>query len=79
MKPITKVVKIILRFVDDPLTLPEPPNSFENNLKDNTTKYLKTSELETIIYRIGTLLQMSFGQLGANIIKENVVLLATTK
>ena len=33
---------------------------------------MKTVELEKTIYRIGNLLQKSFGQLGALIIKENV-------
>lgn len=33
---------------------------------------MKTVELEKTIYRIGTLLQKSFGQLGALIIKKNV-------
>lgn len=33
---------------------------------------MKTAELQKTIFRIGNLLQMSFGQLGAIIIKENV-------
>ena len=32
---------------------------------------MRTVELEKTIYRIGTLLQMAFGQLGAVIIREN--------
>jgi len=32
---------------------------------------MKTVELQRTIFRIGNLLQMSFGQLGAVIIKEN--------
>ena len=33
---------------------------------------MKTIELQKTIFRIGNLLQMSFGQLGAVIIRENV-------
>jgi len=33
---------------------------------------MKTGELEKTIFRIGNLLQMAFGQLGALIIRENV-------
>jgi hypothetical protein len=33
---------------------------------------MKTTELQKTIFRIGNLLQMSFGQLGAVIIRENV-------
>jgi class 3 adenylate cyclase len=40
----------------------------EANLKGN---HMKTAELQKTIFRIGNLLQMSFGQLGAIVIKEN--------
>lgn len=33
--------------------------------------HMKTVELQKTIFRIGNLLQMSFGQLGAVVIKEN--------
>lgn len=66
------MVLIIKTLADDPLKKPEPPNQNEHPQKDSTQKYLKTNELEKTIYRIGNLLQMSFGQLGAVIIRENV-------
>lgn len=53
---------------DDPLQKPEPP-VFDEETEDNN---LKTKELRKTIYRIGCLLQMCFGQLGALIIREGV-------
>lgn len=32
---------------------------------------MKTAELQKTIFRIGNLIQMSFGQLGALVVKEN--------
>jgi class 3 adenylate cyclase len=68
--PITKMVGIIKTLADDPLQKPEVPQIDENeaNLKGN---HMKTAELQKTIFRIGNLLQMSFGQLGAIVIKEN--------
>jgi len=79
IKPITKMVSMIITFVDDPLKKPEPPNPLQNDIKDSSTKYMKTTALEKTIYRIGTLLQMSFGQLGADIVRENIDLLTTSQ
>lgn len=73
------MVSMIITFVDDPLKKPEPPNPLQNEIKDSTTKYLKTTALEKTIFRIGTLLQMSFGHLGTDIIRDNVVLLTTSQ
>ena len=70
INPITKMVSIIKKLADDPLKRPEPPKLddpvvFEKNA-------MKTNELEKTIFRIGNLLQMSFGQLGAIIIRDQV-------
>lgn len=70
---------MIIAFVEDPLKKPEPPNPLMNDAKDSTTKYIKTTALEKTIYKIGTLLQMSFGHLGADIVRENIVLLTTSQ
>mmetsp|Transcript_14383 Transcript_14383/g.13982 ORF Transcript_14383/g.13982 Transcript_14383/m.13982 type:complete len:408 (-) Transcript_14383:505-1728(-) len=71
--PITKMVGVIKILTDDPLLKPEPPKLSEEDLNGvNEKNHMKTIELEKTIYRIGNLLQMSFGQLGAVIIKENV-------
>ena len=78
VKPITKMVGLIITFVDDPLRMPIPPNLNANDPKDTTTKYIKTDELEKTIFKTGTLLQMSLGNLGASIIRENVILLTTS-
>jgi hypothetical protein len=70
IKPITKMVSIIKTLADDPLQKPEVPiiDEQEQALTGNT---MKTAELQKTIFRIGNLLQMSFGQLGAVVIKEN--------
>lgn len=68
--PITKMVGIIKTLADDPLLKPEPPQFDE---EDTVQKgQMKTRELQKTIFRIGNLLQMSFGQLGALIIREQV-------
>ena len=76
IRPITKMVSIIKTLADDPLKKPEPPQiEEEDNSVDAPKKALnemKTIELQKTIFRIGNLLQMSFGQLGAVIIRENV-------
>lgn len=64
--PISKMVTIIKTLADDPLQKPDPP-VFED---EGTVNNLKTKELRKTIYRIGCLLQMCFGQLGAVIIRE---------
>lgn len=64
------MVGIIKKLADDPLQKPDAPviDEQEQNLKGN---HMKTAELQKTIFRIGNLLQMSFGQLGAVVIKEN--------
>lgn len=69
--PITKMVGIIKQLADDPLQRPEEPIFTEEELKWKAKNNIKTVELQKTIYRIGQLLQMSFGQLGALIIKDN--------
>ena len=68
INPITKMVSIIKTLADDPLQKPEPPL-----LEDPVVvakNQMRTNELQKTIFRIGNLLQMSFGQLGAIIIRE---------
>lgn len=53
------MVSIIKTLADDPLQKPEPPR-----LDDPVTpkkNQMKTNELQKTIFRIGNLLQMSFG------------------
>lgn len=68
------MVTIIKTLADDPLQKPEPPQFNEADLviEKGNQNQMKTVELQKTIYRIGNLLQMSFGQLGAVIIRENV-------
>ena len=67
------MVGIIKTLADDPLQKPEPPkiDEAEAFISDNSNQ-IKTAELQKTIFRIGNLLQMAFGQLGAVIIRENV-------
>ena len=56
------MVGIIKTLADDPLQKPEPPKISEEDLNGiNEKNHMKTVELEKTIYRIGNLLQMSFG------------------
>ena len=57
--PITRMVGIIKTLADDPLKKADPP-TFDD--EDSLQKgQMKTIELQKTIYRIGNLLQMSFG------------------
>jgi hypothetical protein len=67
------MVSIIKTLADDPLQKPEAPKIDESELLiTENSNQMKTAELQKTIFRIGNLLQMSFGQLGAVIIRENV-------
>ena len=70
--PITKMVSIIKQLADDPLQKPEPLVFTPEELNVTANNQLKTVELRKTIYRIGKLLQMCFGQLGALIIRDAV-------
>ncbi len=56
---------------DDPLKRPEPPQVPEEE-ENQPNNHMRTLELEKTLFRIGNLLQMAYGRLGAIIIKENV-------
>lgn len=70
--PVTNVVNIIMQLAKDPLLKPETPVFTEEEINSKAKNNIKTVELQKTIYRIGKLLQMSYGQLGALIINENV-------
>ena len=61
-----KVVDIIQRLADNPLKKPEHPENDE----DSSGYQMKTRMLELTIFKIGTLLQQGFGELGAKIISK---------
>lgn len=69
--PITKMVGIIRMLADDPLKKREEPifTLEEENFK--AKNQLKTVELQKTIYRLSKLIQMSYGELGSKIIREN--------
>ena len=62
------MVGIIKTLADNPLKKPDPPTYDEDD--DLSKGQMKTRELQRTIFRIGNLLQMSFGQLGSNIIRD---------
>ena len=64
--PIKKVVAIIQKLAESPLKKPEMPTHEED------TNQMKTKMLEQTIFKIGTLLQRGFGELGAQIISESL-------
>jgi hypothetical protein len=59
------MVSIIKMLADDPLSKPEMPvleeNESEGNDQLENKNEMKTAELSKAIFRIGNLLQMSFG------------------
>ena len=64
------MVSIIKTLADDPLDKPEPPQFDEDEIQK--AGQMKTVELQKTIFRIGNLLQMSFGQLGAQVVRSQV-------
>jgi hypothetical protein len=66
------MVGIIKQLADDPLQKPEPPVFTEDEIAHKAHNSIKTVELQKTIFRIGKLLQMCFGQLGALIIRDTV-------
>jgi hypothetical protein len=70
------MVSIIKTLADDPLSKPEMPELEEPEREEEEAQQadkneMKTAELSKAIFRIGNLLQMSFGQLGAVIVNSN--------
>ena len=63
INPIKKVVEIIQKLAENPLKKPEPPIQSED-----AGLQMKTQMLEVTIFKIGTLLQRGFGELGAKIV-----------
>ena len=64
--PIKKVVSIIQKLAESPLSKPELSNT------DDESNQMKTKMLEQTIFGIGTLLQRGFGELGASIIAQSL-------
>lgn len=66
--PIKKVVEIIQTLAENPLKRPVQPIARED--KGNQ---MKTAMLELTIFKIGTLLQRGFGELGAGIVADQLI------
>ena len=64
--PIKKVVAIIQKLAESPLKKPEMTHDEDDSAQ------MKTKMLEQTIFKIGTLLQRGFGELGASIISESL-------
>eukprot|EP00397_Hematodinium_sp_SG-2012_P010282 GEMP01010391.1.p1 GENE.GEMP01010391.1~~GEMP01010391.1.p1 ORF type:complete len:838 (-),score=180.00 GEMP01010391.1:687-3200(-) len=75
--PIEKMVNIIKQLAEDPLRKPDLANFEETELPKKSGKnkkgpQLETTMLENTILKIGGLLQVSFGEAGAQIIGNNM-------
>merc|ERR1719421_105244 len=72
--PIEKMVNIVKQLADDPLKKPEVSEEEENDYVEvkNSSGQLETGMLETTILKIGSLLQVGFGEAGAQIIGMNM-------
>lgn len=70
--PIEKMVNIVKQLADDPLTKPEVIEEEELVVKTKASSQLETSMLENTILKIGGLLQVGFGEAGAQIIGKNM-------
>lgn len=68
IKPIQKIVKIIQTLAENPLKKPEPLSTNEEDSKG----HMKTQMLELTIFKISTLLQRGFGELGAKIVASTL-------
>lgn len=64
------MVEIIRKLAEDPLKKLDPPSQKEDIKEKNS--HMKTKMLELTIYKISTLLQRGFGELGAQIIAESI-------
>ena len=65
--PIKKVVNIILKLAENPLKKPTEPVQ-----REESGAQMRTAMLEQTIFKIGTLLQKGFGELGATIISGSL-------
>ncbi|CDW71083.1 adenylyl cyclase [Stylonychia lemnae] len=67
IKPIQKIVEIIQRLAENPLKKPSPPKKDD---EDEKKSQMKTQMLELTIFKISTLLQRGFGELGARVVAK---------
>ncbi|ESS35638.1 adenylate and guanylate cyclase catalytic domain-containing protein [Toxoplasma gondii VEG] len=74
IEPIEKMVQIIKQLARDPLKRPQVTDSDEvaTSKKNKNESKLETSMLENTILKIGGLMQLGFGQAGAEIIAQNM-------
>eukprot|EP00921_Rhytidocystis_pertsovi_P022727 GHVQ01036273.1.p1 GENE.GHVQ01036273.1~~GHVQ01036273.1.p1 ORF type:complete len:826 (-),score=72.14 GHVQ01036273.1:4421-6898(-) len=74
--PIEKMVNIVKQLADDPLRKPKVVAGVDNDEQQGGRKkkvpQLETSVLETTILKIGGLLQVGFGEVGAEVIGNNM-------
>ncbi|CBZ53320.1 putative adenylyl cyclase [Neospora caninum Liverpool] len=74
IEPIEKMVQIIKQLARDPLKRPQVTGNDEvaTSKKHKNESKLETSMLENTILKIGGLMQLGFGQAGAEIIAQNM-------
>lgn len=71
IQPIAGMVGIIRQLADDPLQKRDEPVFTAEEVNSKNKNEIKTVELQKTIYRLGKLIQMSYGELGTAIIREN--------
>ncbi len=78
VRPMAKVIGVVKRTTDCPLRRHDPPvvRSADEDDDQESASTLKTRVLEQVLYRISRLLQMCYGKLGAQILREGKMLSA---
>eukprot|EP00826_Nyctotherus_ovalis_P029142 TRINITY_DN2298_c0_g1_i4.p1 TRINITY_DN2298_c0_g1~~TRINITY_DN2298_c0_g1_i4.p1 ORF type:complete len:554 (+),score=153.31 TRINITY_DN2298_c0_g1_i4:610-2271(+) len=76
--PTARVIFTLRKLTDNPLLMPAREKKESDDLEvdaepDTSALVLKTDTLEKCLYRIGDFLQMGYGKLGAQIIRENML------
>jgi len=76
--PTAKVIFTLRKLMDNPLLMPVREKVENDGLEpeiepDPSTLVMKTDTLENCLYRIGDFLQMGYGKLGSQIIRENML------
>ena len=67
IRPIQKIIEIIQRLAENPLKKPEQPKKDEEE-----NSQMKTQMLELTIFKISTLLQRGFGEIGAQVVAQTL-------
>ena len=76
VNPTAKMVAIVKKMTDNPLKkhdLPQGKSEDKDKNAEDDSSTLKTRVLEQVLYKITKLVQMGYGGLGAQIVRENML------